>query len=165
MTAQNLFPLPPESSPKIYAYSLPDLPTHSGFVKIGYTVRDPRARIDEQTKTAGLHAKILFTLPATRNDGSSFTDHDVHRVLEAAKFPRMKDAREWFRCSPDDARRAVEVVRNREDTMTARSKNFPMRPEQSEAVEITAEYFADSNHIPRFLWNAKMRFGKTFAAY
>ena len=43
-----------------------------------------------------------------------------------------------------------------------------MRPEQAEAVERTLNYFkaerADGR-TPRFLWNAKMRFGKTFAAY
>ncbi len=165
MSAENLFPIPPESQPKIYAYSLPKVPGHDGYVKIGYTTGDPDKRVRAQTTTAGLRAKILFTLPATRNDGTSFTDHDVHRVLDGAKFQRMPGAREWFRCSPDDARRAVEAVRNRESTINARDKNFRMRPEQSAAVEATSEYFADESNPPRFLWNAKMRFGKTFAAY
>ena len=45
-----------------------------------------------------------------------------------------------------------------------------MRPEQKEAVHKTATYFKDfkrdeENITPHFLWNAKMRFGKTFAAY
>lgn len=45
-----------------------------------------------------------------------------------------------------------------------------MRPEQYRAVERTMDYFKRSledspNDIPKFLWNAKMRFGKTFAAY
>jgi hypothetical protein len=45
-----------------------------------------------------------------------------------------------------------------------------MRPEQKEAVEKTAAYFnnfrkENSGRPPHFLWNAKMRFGKTFAAY
>ncbi len=45
-----------------------------------------------------------------------------------------------------------------------------MRPEQKTAVDKTADYFASfrkENHgkPPHFLWNAKMRFGKTFAAY
>ena len=44
-----------------------------------------------------------------------------------------------------------------------------MRPEQSKAVDRTIEYFENINsepeRIPKFLWNAKMRFGKTFAAY
>ena len=45
-----------------------------------------------------------------------------------------------------------------------------MRPEQKKAVDITADYF--DNYIirkragtPHFLWNCKMRFGKTFTTY
>ena len=45
-----------------------------------------------------------------------------------------------------------------------------MRREQAEAVRQTHAYFLscwtdDTHAVPRFLWNAKMRFGKTFAAY
>src|SRR6202041_1906301 len=42
--------------------------------------------------------------------------------------------------------------------------------EQAEAVEVTRGYFLslwaeDKDAVPRFLWNAKMRFGKTFTTY
>ena len=45
-----------------------------------------------------------------------------------------------------------------------------MRREQVEAVNRTHSYFhsiwkEDMHAVPRFLWNAKMRFGKTFASY
>src|SRR6201993_70294 len=45
-----------------------------------------------------------------------------------------------------------------------------MRREQAEAVNKTHAYFhsiwkEDMHAVPRFLWNAKMRFGKTFTAY
>ena len=45
-----------------------------------------------------------------------------------------------------------------------------MRPEQQRAVKKTQEYFAqfkkdNPGKAPRFLWNAKMRFGKTFTSY
>ena len=45
-----------------------------------------------------------------------------------------------------------------------------MRREQSEAVDKTFDYYKsiwaeDKNAVPRFLWNAKMRFGKTFTTY
>ena len=45
-----------------------------------------------------------------------------------------------------------------------------MRPEQERAVEITSAYIKATlkekpESSPKFLWNAKMRFGKTFAAY
>ena len=51
----------------------------------------------------------------------------------------------------------------------SRTHDFPMRPEQQAAVEKTAAYFREFQReegiTPHFLWNAKMRFGKTFAAY
>jgi hypothetical protein len=45
-----------------------------------------------------------------------------------------------------------------------------MRPEQHAAVHKTIEYFnsfklENTDRTPNFLWNAKMRFGKTFASY
>ena len=45
-----------------------------------------------------------------------------------------------------------------------------MRPEQTRAVQKQKNIFdehkkEDPNRAPKFLWNAKMRFGKTFAAY
>lgn len=53
-----------------------------------------------------------------------------------------------------------------------RTQSFGMRPEQAEAVAKTRAYFESFNSdplnkgkTPHFLWNAKMRFGKTFASY
>jgi hypothetical protein len=45
-----------------------------------------------------------------------------------------------------------------------------MRPEQQLAVKRTMEYYVSAKkdeptRAPKFLWNAKMRFGKTFASY
>jgi hypothetical protein len=46
-----------------------------------------------------------------------------------------------------------------------RHQAFPMRREQAEAVNRTHAYFhsiwkEDMHAVPRFLWNAKMRFAK-----
>ena len=65
---------------------------------------------------------------------------------------------------------AVLALRTGTDNVEQRTQNFTMRPEQFRAVEQTATYFeqalrSDPNRIPKFLWNAKMRFGKTFASY
>ncbi len=78
---------------------------------------------------------------------------------------------EWFRCNVDAVCAAYLAVRNRTDNMERRTRDFAMRPEQAEAVEKTLAYFARADRevrvrrTPKFLWNAKMRFGKTFAAY
>lgn len=49
-------------------------------------------------------------------------------------------------------------------------ETFGLRFEQADAVNKTFDYFQsiwaeDANAAPRFLWNAKMRFGKTFTTY
>src|SRR5712691_7544918 len=50
------------------------------------------------------------------------------------------------------------------------SRDVRDAPEQVEAVNKTHAYFhsiwkEDMHAVPRFLWNAKMRFGKTFTTY
>ena len=79
---------------------------------------------------------------------------------------------EWFRCTVAQVKAAIIAVRTGQLNEENRSLDFTMRPEQKEAVEKTAAYFAswrkekgNRNKPPHFLWNAKMRFGKTFAAY
>ncbi len=49
-------------------------------------------------------------------------------------------------------------------------QTFPLRREQAEAVDKTFDYYRsiwaeNKEAAPRFLWNAKMRFGKTFTSY
>lgn len=47
-----------------------------------------------------------------------------------------------------------------------RYQTFGMRQEQAEAVKMTKDYFQSTKaDKPEFLWNAKMRFRKTFASY
>ena len=64
---------------------------------------------------------------------------------------------------------AVIAVRTGQLNEENRSLDFKMRPEQSEAV-VKTRLFQEFQkgkfrQPPHFLWNAKMRFGKTFAAY
>ena len=62
------------------------------------------------------------------------------------------------------------AVQTGAENVEERTQTFAMRPEQEYAVDITMRYFKSayeegSGRTPKFLWNAKMRFGKTFAAY
>jgi len=162
----NFFPQRPDITPTIYAYAIDDA-DHQGQLKVGYTDRDARTRILEQTKTAQVNFRIVLEESAMRDDGSAFDDHPVHKLLEQ-KFTRTGG--EWFRCSVKDVKNAVAAVRERRDSMTQRTQSFGMRPEQRAAVEKTRAYFAqfekdNPGKPPRFLWNAKMRFGKTFTSY
>ena len=105
-----------------------------------------------------------------RHDGTVFTDHEVHRMLRINGV--KNEGGEWFRCTVAQAKTAIVAVRTGQLNEENRSLDFKMRPEQQAAVEKTAAYFAswrkekgNRNKPPHFLWNAKMRFGKTFAAY
>lgn len=164
------FPPKPDISPKIYAYRDKN-PAYEGMLKVGFTARDVEGRVAQQypTKRPGeLPYEIVLEESAVWNDGGSFTDHDIHRQLR--KKGVRNPAGEWFECDVDDVRAAVLAVREGIDNEDNRTQNFKMRPEQAAAVEKTSQYFASfdgegGNHTPHFLWNAKMRFGKTFATY
>ena len=163
----------PAAAPTIYVYSLPQVAAHNGYVKVGYTNRDAETRINEQVHPSGLKANILYTESAMCPDGSVFTDKDVHRVLRRRGFHQMNegsDRNEWFDCTVADVKAAILELKEGIITDADRTANFKMRPEQQRAVQRTIEYYTfaetdDPNRPPKFLWNAKMRFGKTFASY
>ena len=167
--SKNFFPSRPQVQPKIYAYE----DTHQqyeGLLKVGYTTKDVRERVAAQypTRRPGPPTyRIVLEEPAMRSDGTVFTDHDVHRMLIRNGIPKLQG--EWFRCTVEQVKAAIIAVRERRLVEEHRSLDFKMRREQQEAVEKTAAYFRayrrENNKPPHFLWNCKMRFGKTFAAY
>jgi hypothetical protein len=70
----------------------------------------------------------------------------------------------------EDVRTVLTELRSGQRFTGTHHETFPMRREQAEAVDKTHAYFhsiwkEDMHAVPRFLWNAKMRFGKTFTAY
>jgi len=144
--------------------------TGTGLIKVGQTTRrTARERIKQQLGTAYPSldgVEILLDEPAVRDDGSEFTDHEVHAALVKAGIRRPEG--EWFEAMLDEVKAAINTVRSGAEFDAKRTDTFRMRPEQAEAVEVTAAYFrahADGKEPPKFLWNAKMRFGKTFATY
>lgn len=169
----NFFPQRPKVTPTIYAYRLVGVESHKGFLKVGYTDRTAKERIEEQLHTSKVNYEIVLVESAMANDGSCFTDKDVHRILERKGFRRlnpMDRTDEWFRCSVSDVMAAILSLRTGTSNVENRTQNFEMRPEQFRAVEQTKRYFEQAlkeepNRTPKFLWNAKMRFGKTFASY
>ncbi len=169
----NYFPQRPTVTPTIYAYRLIGVDSHKGYLKVGYTDRTAKERIDEQLHTSKVQYEIVLVESAMSNDGSCFTDKDVHRLLERKGCKRLNPldkTDEWFRCSVADVMAAILSLRTGAANEENRTQNFTMRPEQFRAVEQTRTYFEQAlkeepNRIPKFLWNAKMRFGKTFASY
>ena len=168
--SNDYFPQRPDANPKIYAYA-DTHPLYKGLLKVGFTNVDVEKRVAEQypTKRPGkLPYKIVLEESAIRNDGTTFTDHDVHRYLRNSGIANPKG--EWFKCPAAKVKAAVLAVRRGELNEENRTLDFKMRPEQKDAVKKTAAYFKNSSKeapdkTPHFLWNAKMRFGKTFAVY
>ncbi len=159
----------PEAGPlHIYAYSIAD-EAHSGLLKVGQTTRDVKQRIAEQLRTAAIkNYTIVLDELATRDDGSTFTDWEVRAALAKKGFENTE--LEWMRCSVADVRTVLTELRTGQRFTGIHNETFPMRREQAEAVEKTYGYFhsvwkENAHTVPRFLWNAKMRFGKTFTAY
>ena len=162
--------LPPRSvaRPRIYAYSIDDK-AHKGLLKVGQTTRNVKQRIAEQVKTATIkNYKIELDEAAEGEDGTTFSDHQVRAALVKKGFDRVE--LEWMRCSVADLKTVITEFRTGQQFTGTHHATFPMRREQAEAVDKTHSYFnsiwkEDAQAVPRFLWNAKMRFGKTFTAY
>ncbi len=158
----------PQAEPRIYAYSIADN-AHKGLLKVGQTSRNVKQRVAEQLKTAGIkNYKIELDETAERNEGSLFTDHEVRAALIRKGFEKVE--LEWMRCSVKDVKTVLAELRTGERFTGTHHETFPMRAEQVDAVNKTHSYFhsiwkEDMHAVPRFLWNAKMRFGKTFTAY
>jgi hypothetical protein len=167
----DFFPSRSTAKPMIYAYE-EDNPQYRGLLKVGYTTIDVVQRVAQQYPTkrpdGKLPYKIVFAESAMYSDGGSFTDHDVHSALKKHKI-KHRDG-EWFECTVDQLKAVYIAVKNKSFNFEMRKNDFPLRPEQEEAVTKTIAYFKSMEDEGRyktakFLWNAKMRFGKTFATY
>lgn len=165
---EDLLPAKPEARLRIYAYSIED-EAHAGLLKIGQTTQDVKTRVAQQLKTAAIkNYTIQLDESAEREDGSTFSDHKVRGRLKAKGFTNAE--LEWVACTVADVATAITELRSGQSLSGTHHENFAVRPEQAAAVEKANAYFdsiwaEDDNAVPRFLWNAKMRFGKTFAAY
>ena len=167
-TIEEILAPKPEARPRIYAYSIDDK-AHKGLLKVGQTTRDVKQRVAEQLKTAAIkNYKIELDESAERDDGTIFTDHDVRAALVKKGFANTE--LEWMRCTVTDVKTVLTELRTGQQFTGTHHETFAMRREQAEAVNKTHAYFhsiwkEDMHAVPRFLWNAKMRFGKTFTTY
>ena len=165
---KNFFPLRAKINPTIYAYKLIDVKNKENLLKVGYTDRDAKTRVKEQIGATHLKFEIVLETEAIKEDGSTFSDHDVHKFLKTKGFENIEG--EWFKCSLNDIKSAILQIKTGNENIQNRTQNFGLRPEQKEAIEKTSQYFKNyifenPNKAPHFLWNAKMRFGKTFTTY
>lgn len=168
----------------IYVYSIPD-EKHKGRLKIGSATLNSfntkqndidlaaHDRIKQQTKTADIPYTLEYAELAITTDGKYFSDHDVHEVLKRSGYERKTESvknshSEWFDVGLDVAKKAIQAVKDgrtalsNEEKNTSRISQFQFRPNQRDAINKTTK--ALKKNRKHFLWNAKMRFGKTSAA-
>lgn len=161
---QQLFPQ--NNIPRIYAYKDSRYPN---MLKVGYTTKTVQERIKEQypVNLPSQSYEILLDELAIREDGTFFMDKAIHKRLKKSEI--INEGGEWFNCDVKEVRAAILAERKGITNEQKRTQDFGMRPEQATAVEKTAQYFRSFDNeegiVPHFLWNAKMRFGKTFASY
>src|SRR5262249_12343049 len=103
-------------------------------------------------------------------DGMWFADKALHRALQEAgvkRISRDNTGNEWFEATIEEVKAAIVALRNGTEVDFQRWQSYEMRPSQRDAVDITEAHFRSAKRgtPAKFLWNAKMRFGKTHAAY
>lgn len=136
-------------------------------------------RIRQYTNTAGISYQLLHTELAVASrkleDGSivfrGFGDDDVHAVLEHSGHHHRTigntTGSEWFAIDLTCAKDAISAVKagyaNLTGVVSSETEHTPIvfRQEQRDAIDATIRQFKKSD---RYLWNAKMRFGKTLSA-
>lgn len=168
--SKEYFPEKKVANHRIYAYTINDVESHEGAIKIGESMRDPHIRIKEQTQTVGVSYNLLLNKSAIRNDGSVIRDYAVRKQLLSKGHKQSSVGREWIECDIEDVESSINELLLNKTFETPRNLNFKMRPEQENAVNLTSQFITNFNNehpgkIPKFLWNAKMRFGKTFTTY
>lgn len=167
-TIEELLPSKSEARLRIYAWSTNEINKFKGCLKVGQTTQEVNVRIKQSQGVAPVPYVLEVDEPAERNDGSFFRDSAVRERLKQKGFENVE--LEWMRCTAEDVRLAIKELQTGIARTGSHTEDFKLRTEQSAAVKKTSDYFnsiwqEDKNAVPRFLWNAKMRFGKTFASY
>lgn len=175
----------------IYIYSIPGLETHRGDLKIGktnvkssdYSVsadkqfaidKAAHSRIRGDLKTSEVNYTLEYSCLAIKGNGNEqFMDHDVHNVLKRSGFPNIvhvdnKTHGEWFKVNLDTAINAINAVKtnraslNPNDIISDSQAIIFRKGSQTDAISKTIN--AVNRGKSHFLWDAKMRFGKTLTA-
>lgn len=165
---EELLPDKPEARLRIYAWSTEAITKYQGCLKVGQTTQEVNTRIRQSQGVAQYPYILEVDESAERTDGSVFRDGAVRDHLKQKGFENVE--LEWMRCSAKDVLVALKELQTGEIRTGSHHEDFKMRDEQLMAVKNTQDYYNsiwsdDKKAVPRFLWNAKMRFGKTFASY
>lgn len=157
--------------PQIYVYQEHGQPGY----KIGYTERIVKSGSDYDavvSRVIGdavkkpIPPKIVHYELAITESGAVFTDKTVHHWLRNYGYPCL--AGEYYDATLDQIKAIIHAIKLEKPESATVKNDFKPRPEQKRFIKETSEYFKKMKDDPeptRYLWNAKMRFGKTFTAY
>ena len=176
----------------LYVLSINDR-THKGLLKIGEVfvdneVADQPSRqalakavrevLDVRPYMKGVNYHIEHVECTTYEQNTKcYKADDVYRTLRAMGIPskslntykdpvmgRNEEADIWFDVSLWDIQHAIQLIKEGKGAGYGAIK---FRPEQEKAISDTVSYFQkefkDANKGKHYLWNAKMRFGKTLS--
>lgn len=176
----------------LYVLSINDR-KHQGLLKIGEVFVDNeiadskssqelgkavRAVLDARPYIQGVSYHIEYVECTTYDqDSKCYKADDVYRTLRAMDIPsktlgkykdpttgQTEDADIWFACTIFDIQEVISKIKQGKGAGHGAIK---FRPEQEKAIHDTVEYFQkefkDPNKGKHYLWNAKMRFGKTLS--
>jgi hypothetical protein len=165
---EELLPPKKEARLRIYAWSTEEIKKYQGCLKVGQTTQEVNVRIKQSQGVAQVPYILEVDESAEKLDGTIFRDSAVRERLKQKGFENVE--LEWMRCTSSDVLSAIKELQTGLVRSGSHSEDFKLRSEQAAAVKRTAEYFhsiwaENKKSVPRFLWNAKMRFGKTFASY
>lgn len=176
----------------LYVLSINDR-KHQGLLKIGEVFVDNeiadsknnqelgkavRAVLDARPYMQGVSYHIEYVECTTYDQESKcYKADDVYRTLRAMDIPsktlgkykdpttgQTEDADIWLACTIFDIQDVISKIKQGKGAGHGAIK---FRPEQEKAIHDTVEYFQkefkDPNKGKHYLWNAKMRFGKTLS--
>ena len=175
----------------IYVFRIND-EAHKGCLKVGEATADDsedlwglapsshnlnvaaKKRINQYTQTAGIAYDLLYTELAIYTAGGrlcALNDGAVREVLLRSGIKRKVfeiegKANEWVITDVETVKNAIKAAKEGRCSLNSTEMStdinpIDFRPEQKEAIKLTKKHFAKGN---QFLWNAKMRFGKTLSA-
>lgn len=161
---------------------------HNGLLKVGEVFVDNdvadshdkqlynkvvREILDQRSYMQGVDTYRLELIECTTyaQNTKCYKADDVYRTLHEMGIlskPLGKINREaadiWFACFVTEVKEAIQKIKNGQGAGYGEIK---FRPEQEKAIHDTVDYFSkefkDEKKGKNFLWNAKMRFGKTLS--
>ena len=156
-----------KSYPVLYAYEENSDVGKADYIYLGYTTRDVHKHFVSTYIGNHNNFRNFLVVSAMGSNGVVTTDDMVISYLSRKGYEVRQDG--CIKITKDVFIRILNsILRN--GIEKTRSNNYSLRPEQEEAISAASDYFIhmdelDPDRAPHFLWNCKMRFGKTFATY